>query len=105
MALEWSRVDLWRRRITFKEGMDKKNGKAGLIPLNRQVTRALVSRARFRARYCPESPWVCCRRNGTRIVSKKRLQGLGGGSGRQQLSPARSEKDIRQLVGAARRRD
>jgi integrase len=97
LALEWSRVDLWRRRITFKEGLDQKNGKAGVIPLNRQATRALVSRARFRARYCPASPWVFCRRNGTRIVSiKTGFAACAAGAGVSNCHP----HDLRRTFGS-----
>lgn len=39
-----------------------------MVPLSREAREALLSRARFRAFYCPASPWVLCRRDGSRIA-------------------------------------
>ncbi len=38
------------------------------VPLNREAREALLARARFRATHCPESPWVFCRQDGSRIA-------------------------------------
>ena len=41
------------------------------VPLNTVAREALIERARFRATWCPDSPWVFTRRDGTRIESIK----------------------------------
>jgi integrase len=76
--LEWSRVDLKGGVITFEieremgQRRGQKNGKLGQVPLNQEARAALLARANFRATYCPSSPWVFCRRDGTRIESLKK---------------------------------
>ncbi len=75
--LDWHRVDLKGAAITFEaeggtgmmtgEKKGQKNGKAGRVPLNHEAREAMLARARFRAEHCPDSPWVFCRQNGTRI--------------------------------------
>lgn len=74
--LEWRRVDLQGAVITFeatKRGKTgQKNGKPGRVPLNLEARIAMLARARFRAEHCPGSPWVFCRRDGTRIESVKK---------------------------------
>jgi integrase len=76
--LEWRRVDLQEALVVFDAvgaGKDaktgQKNGKAGRVPLNREAREALIARARFRATWCPDSRWVFCRRDGSRIESVK----------------------------------
>lgn len=71
LNLEWRRVDLKAGLIAFDAG-EQKNGKLGRVPLNHEARDALLTRARFRASYCPASPWVFCRRSGTRILSVKK---------------------------------
>jgi len=71
LGLEWRRVDLARGLIYF-EGRHQKNGKAGSVPLNREARAALIRRASFRAQYCPDSPWVVCDKEGSRIASVKK---------------------------------
>ena len=68
LGLEWARVDLGRRLIRFEAG-DQKNGQAGTIPVNDSARAALLSRARFRASYCPDARWVFCTRGGRRYSS------------------------------------
>lgn len=76
--LEWRRVDLQGGCITFeaaRPGAPKtgqKNGKPGRVPLNQEAREAILARARFRAEYCPASPWVFCRKDGSRIESVKK---------------------------------
>lgn len=73
--LEWRRVDLQGALITFEATRAKtgqKNGKPGRVPLNQEAREAILSRARFRATHCPDSPWVFCRKDGTRIASIKK---------------------------------
>ena len=68
LQLEWSRVDL-KERLLYLEGKHTKSGKRRSIPLNRTAHAALIDRGRFRATYCPASPWVFCYRSGERIQS------------------------------------
>ena len=70
LGLDWSRVDFERDRIVFAPA-DQKNGKFGVVPLNHEAREALISRARFRATWCPKSSWVFARKDGSRIVSVK----------------------------------
>lgn len=70
LALEWRRVDLARNRIMLGNG-DQKNRKADQVPINQHAREALLNRARFRAEYCPASPWVFCTQGGRRIESIK----------------------------------
>lgn len=71
LGLEWRRVDL-KTGLLYLEADDQKNGKMGSVPLNRDASTAILSRARFRATNCPASPWVFCHPNGTRIQAIKR---------------------------------
>lgn len=71
LGLEWRRVDL-QAGLIYLEAEHQKNGKVGSIPLNREATAAILSRARFRASHCPLSPWVFCHVNGNRIQAVKR---------------------------------
>ena len=50
---------------------DQKNGKLGSVPLNQVAREAILSRAQFCAEHSPDTPWVFCRKNGTRIASIK----------------------------------
>ena len=70
LGLTWVRVDLGGAKITFEPG-DQKNGRRGSVPVNQEARRALLDRARFRATHCPGSPWVFCRKDGSRILSVK----------------------------------
>ncbi len=71
LGLEWTRVDL-ERQMVYLDASDQKNGKAGSVPLNREAQAALLSRMRFRERYCPDRPWVFCDAGGQRIASVKK---------------------------------
>ena len=75
--LEWKRVDLQGAVITFEAAQPnskkgQKNGKLGRVPLNQEARAAILARARFRAEHCPSSPWVFCRKDGSRIESVKK---------------------------------
>ena len=70
LALEWSRVELGNHRIMLGVD-DQKARKVGQVPLNGQARDALLNRARFRATYCPDAPWVFCTKAGRRIASVK----------------------------------
>jgi integrase len=73
--LEWGRGSLQDSVITFEADRSKtgqKNGKPGRVPLNQEARNAILARARFRAKHCPDSPWVFCRRDGSRIASIKK---------------------------------
>jgi len=72
--MEWSRVDLKADRVSFEatagqEKTGQKSGKRGVVPLNKGAREAMLSRARFRATHCPDSPWVFCHHNGTRVTN------------------------------------
>lgn len=71
LELEWKRVDL-HTNLIYLRAMDQKSGKIGSVPLNADARSALLSRARFRATYCPDSPWVFCDVKGSRIQAVKR---------------------------------
>lgn len=68
LGLEWSRVDLGAN-LVYLGAINQKNGKLGSVPLNSEAREAILSRARFRASYCPGSPWVFAHEDGTRIGS------------------------------------
>ena len=71
LGLEWRRVDLKQGQVLLG-AEDQKNRRLSSVPLNRTAREALLSRARFRARQCPSSPWVFCNQNGERIASIKK---------------------------------
>ncbi|MCF8016920.1 MAG: site-specific integrase, partial [Chromatiaceae bacterium] len=70
LALTWPRVDFGRNRLIL-DADDSKNGKPAEVPISPTARLALIERARFRAQWCPSSPWVFCRRNGERIAQIK----------------------------------
>ena len=71
LELEWRRVDL-KRGLFFLEAMHTKSDRRRSVPLNRHARAALIEQARFRAKYCPASPWVFCHNDGNRIQDVKR---------------------------------
>jgi len=71
LGLEWRRVDL-QRKLIYLEAHNQKSGKVGSVPLNKDAYNAILSRARFRAEYCPGSRWVFCNSDGEQIKSVKR---------------------------------
>jgi integrase len=71
LGLEWHRVDL-DAGLVYLGSEHQKNGKHGSIPLNSVARSALVNRAKVRDRYCPDSPWVFCTRQGERIRDIKK---------------------------------
>lgn len=72
LGLEWRRVDLHHGGLVHLEGRHTKAGRRRSIPLNREAHAALLSRLRFRATHCPDTPWVFCTVDGTRLRSLKR---------------------------------
>lgn len=66
LRLSWDRVDLRENRL-FLEPEHTKSGKRRVVPLNDEARRAMLGRARFRAEYCPASPWVFAHKNGERV--------------------------------------
>ncbi|MDD2770187.1 MAG: site-specific integrase [Methylococcus sp.] len=68
LGLEWSRVDLGAN-LVYLGATNQKNGKLGSVPFNSEAREAILSRARFRASYCPGSPWVFSHDDGARIGS------------------------------------
>lgn len=71
LGLEWNRVDLGRN-LVYLGSEHQKNGKVGSVPLNREARGTIVARARFRAEFCPSSPWVFAHKDGSRIKAVKR---------------------------------
>jgi integrase len=71
LGLEWRRVDL-QGNLIHLEAEHTKTGRRRAVPLNREARAAIISRARFRAQHCPASPWVFCRKDGSRIADVKR---------------------------------
>ncbi len=71
LGLEWKRVDL-QAGLIFLEAEHTKSGRRRSVPINREARAAIIRRARFRAQYCPNSRWVFCRADGTRIGAVKR---------------------------------
>lgn len=70
LGLEWRRVDL-KANLVHLGAEHTKAGKRRSVPLNDEARSALLSRANFRAKYCPASPWVFTNRKGERIESVK----------------------------------
>ena len=66
LGLEWRRVDL-HRNLVYLDAQHIKTRRRRSIPLNAEARRSLFNRARFRAKQCPESPWVFCHTHGQRI--------------------------------------
>ncbi len=71
LGLEWTRVDL-QAGLIFLEAHHTKTGKRRSIPLNQAAREAILARARFRAEWCPDSPWVFCDRQGRRVQNVRR---------------------------------
>ena len=70
LGLEWSRVDFEAQVIRLRAS-DTKAGKSRLVPMNGDAREALMRRFQYRAKRCPEGPWVFCGPDGERIVSVK----------------------------------
>jgi integrase len=66
LKLAWDRVDL-RTNLLRLEGQDTKSGKRRAVPLNEEARKAVLNRARFRAKFCPDSLWVFAHGNGKRV--------------------------------------
>ncbi|MCL1826326.1 MAG: site-specific integrase [Betaproteobacteria bacterium] len=64
LKLQWSRVDL-KANLFFLGEQDTKTGRRRSVPLNAQARTALLNLARFRASYCPDSPWVFAHKDGS----------------------------------------
>jgi len=66
LGLEWGRVDL-RQNLIYLEADHTKAIRRRTVPLNTTARNAILAQARFRATQCPDSRWVFCRKDGTRI--------------------------------------
>lgn len=66
LKLSWDRVDLKGNRL-FLEPEHTKSGKRRIVPLNEEARKALLGRFRFRAEFCPDSPWVFAHKSGERV--------------------------------------
>ncbi|MBF0154397.1 MAG: site-specific integrase [Magnetococcales bacterium] len=71
LKLEWARVDFVTNLIHL-EPQHTKTRKRRAVPLNSSAVEAIASRASFRSRTCPSSPWVFSHPTGERIQSVKR---------------------------------
>jgi integrase len=71
LGMRWDQVDLGEGLI-YLDPEDQKNGRPGSVPLNAEARAALVARAQFKARFCPDSPWVFCHQDGSRVASIKK---------------------------------
>jgi integrase len=63
LNLQWSRVDLSANLILLGE-QDAKTARRRSVPLNTEARAALLNLARFRAMYCPDTPWVFAHKDG-----------------------------------------
>jgi integrase len=71
LGLEWCRVDL-QAGLIHLQARHTKTAKRRSIPMNAEARTAIMGRFRFRAQYCPGSPWVFAHADGTRIGDVKR---------------------------------
>ena len=71
LGLEWARVD-WTANQFMLEPRHTKTGQYRVIPINDIARQALLNRARFRAEYCPASPWVFSHADGSRLRDVKK---------------------------------
>ena len=71
LGLEWRRVD-FQQGLIYLEGMHTKTARRRTIPLNQNAKSALLSRMRFRSKYCPDSSWVFTNKEGERINNVKK---------------------------------
>ena len=71
LGLEWRRVDLQAGLIHLEAEHTKSNRRRS-VPMNAEARAAIMNRLRFRAQHCPDSRWVFCRKDGTRIAAVKR---------------------------------
>ena len=71
LGLEWARVDL-RRNVIYLESQHNKSRRRQSVPLNQMAREALLSRASFRAKHCPATPWVFTDKAGNRLKDVKK---------------------------------
>lgn len=71
LGLEVARVDL-QANLFYLEGRHTKNGRRRSVPLNAAARQAILELLRFRASHCPDSPWVFCHEDGSRLQSLKK---------------------------------
>ncbi len=71
LGLEWSRIDL-QANLIYLEAHHTKTRQRRAVPLNQEARTALLNRARFRAEFCPGTPWVFCDEKGQRIGNVRR---------------------------------
>lgn len=71
LGLEWSRVDL-DKGLIYLGSQHQKNGRHGSVPLNAVALEALRSRDKHRKKYCHDTNWVFCTREGKRIENIKK---------------------------------
>ncbi|WP_242470675.1 tyrosine-type recombinase/integrase [Thiocystis violacea] len=96
LGLEWDRVSFDGSVISFGIG-DQKSNRRGRIPANADARATLQRRRQYRAEHCPGSPWVICRRDGSRIASvTKGFAGCVADAGLEDVHP----HDLRRTCGS-----
>ena len=70
LKLEWRRVD-WQNRLILLESDDNKSARRRTVPINDVALSALKRRAGYAATYCPGTPWVFAKRDGSRVVNPR----------------------------------
>lgn len=71
LELEWSRVDIQNKLLTF-ESQHNKSGKLKTVPLNQSAINALLTLKAWTDRHYPTSSYVFTSQKGKRIVCFKR---------------------------------
>src|SRR3569833_2216921 len=71
LKLEWRRGDL-HAGLFHLEARHTKTARRRSVPLNAEARAALMNRARIRATYCPDSPWVFTHEDGSRLLDVKK---------------------------------
>lgn len=71
LGLEWSRVNL-QAGLIHLEARHTKAKKRRSVPINAVAHEAIMNRLRFKAKHCPDSQWVFCKKDGSRIGDVKK---------------------------------
>ena len=102
LALEWSRVDLGAN-LLYLGAEHQKNGKVGIVPLNREARAAIASRAQSRAKHGPEARrGVLYEQRGQDRQCEERIRS-GRPAGRPgRRASSRSAAHVRELAGPGR---
>ena len=58
--------------IILIEPADAKSRRRESVPINTEARAAILSRLNWRAKHCPDSPWLFCRMTGARVINVKK---------------------------------